>query len=241
MLSKKIVLKEKEIKNLIKNSQSKRVITDYLSTELAYTSNAIEGNTLTRKETALIISKDITSGSKPLKDYIEAKNHAMAFNLVLELSKKKSDIEQDDILRIHRQILKGIDDDFVGRYRNVSVRIAGSQTVFPNSAKVYALMSDLVENIRADNSAAICKAAKAHLNFVSIHHFIDGNGRTARLLLNLILLKNKLLPIIIRPQDRKHYIDVIEEAQITKNAQNYFKFIFSVHLRSMKFYLRMFK
>jgi Fic family protein len=239
-LLKEIELKEKEIKSIVGNAEKMKVLKDWLLTELAYTSNAIEGNTLTRKETNKAITQNIAYGSKPIKDYIEAKNHADAFKVVLQLSDNKRNITENDILAIHKQILKGIDEDFSGRYRNVRVRISGSQTILPNSAKVYDLMRDFMKWLKTSKLCPIQKALYAHLKFVSIHPFIDGNGRTARLLINLILLKNGLLPLIIRPRDRNQYVDVIEEAQLTGSSKNYDKFMLNVYIRSMNTYCDMF-
>jgi Fic family protein len=237
---KEITAKEKRIKLIAKNAQKFRLLKDWLLIELAYTSNAIEGNTLTRKETDMAITQNITTGSKPIKNYLEAKNHADAFELVWKLAKKNKSICENDILAIHKQILKGIDESFSGVYRNVRVRIVASTVILPNPLKVPDLMKDFFKWLKSNNLCPSHKAATAHLKFVSIHPFIDGNGRAARLLLNLVLLKNGLLPLIIRPRDRKQYINVIEEAQLTGNTQNYDKFMINAYIRSMNTYIDMF-
>ncbi|WP_373477530.1 Fic family protein [Candidatus Endomicrobiellum devescovinae] len=239
-LLKEITNKEKQIKLIVKNLEKMRVLRDWLLTELAYTSNAIEGNTLTRKETNRAITQNITTGSKPIKDYLEAKNHADAFEFVLKLSKSSKSISENDVLSLHKQILKGIDEDYSGRYRNVRVRISGSQVILPNALKVPDLMQDFFKWLKASKEPVSLTAIQSHLQFVSIHPFIDGNGRTARLLTNLILLKNGLLPLIIRPRDRKQYINSIEEAQLRGNAQNYEKFMLNAYVRSMDTYIEMF-
>ncbi len=113
-------------------------------TVLAYTSNHIEGKTLTRQETALVIQEGITKGKKPFKDYLDAKNHAVAFRYILDVLSKNKDISQDDILKIHSFVLKGINDSFAGRYRNVPVRIGGSRVILPNPIKVSGLMVDFI-------------------------------------------------------------------------------------------------
>ena len=120
-----IIVKNKQLAKILKNPQAKEVLNNWLLTELAYTSNHIEGNTLTREETALAITEGITIAQKPVKDYLEATNHAEAFKFILELSAKKGDITEDDILKIHRKVLAGINEEYAGRYRNVRVRIAG--------------------------------------------------------------------------------------------------------------------
>jgi Fic family protein len=239
-LLKDISIKEKQIKAIVKNAQKTKALRNWLLTELAYTSNAIEGNILTRKETDRAITQNITTGSKPIKDYLEAKNHADAFNFVLELAENKKNISENDILAVHKRILKGIDENFSGRYRNVRVRISASQVVFPNSVKVYDLMKGFMQWLKTSELSPAEKAAKAHLKFVSIHPFIDGNGRTARLLTNLILLKAGLLPLIIRPRDRKQYINVIEKAQMSGNTENYDRFMLNAYIRSMDVYIEMF-
>jgi Fic family protein len=116
--------------------ESFEAIIKWLRVELAYTSNYIEGNTLTREETALTVEEGLTSGSKPIKDYLEAKNHAEAFDYIVSLVRRGKINYGDVILKIHSLILNGIDDNNRGRYRNVRVRIAGADVVLPNPLKV---------------------------------------------------------------------------------------------------------
>jgi len=231
--------KAKKLKLILADQQAVKVLEDWLLTELAYTSNAIEGNTLTRKETALAITEQLTSTSKPIKDYVEAQNHAAAFKYVLQLSKNKHYVKEDDILYIHKTILKGLDDTNAGRYRNVQVRISGSNVVLPNSFKVYQLMKEFAYYLQTEK-ASIEKAIIAHLQLVSIHPFIDGNGRTARLLMNLLLLKDGKPPLVIRPRDRKRYLQVIEKAQLTEDRTDYMSFMYKALERSFDTYIEMF-
>ena len=231
--------KAKKLKLILADQQAVKVLEDWLLTELAYTSNAIEGNTLTRKETALAITEQITSTSKPIKDYVEAQNHAVAFKYVLQLSKNRHYVTEDDILYIHKTILKGLDDTNAGRYRNVQVRISGSNVVLPNSFKVYQLMKEFAYYLQTEK-ASIEKAIIAHLQLVSIHPFIDGNGRTARLLMNLLLLKDGKPPLVIRPRDRKRYLQVIEKAQLTEERTDYMSFMYKALERSFDTYIEMF-
>lgn len=222
-----------------KNPQAVASLYHWLETELAYTSNHIEGNTLTRQETALVISEGITKGEKPLKDYLEAKNHAEAFRYILnELSKNKR-ISQDDILKIHSIVLKGINDAFAGRYRNVPVHIKGSSVILPNPVKVSDLMMSFEEYLQTEKDV-ISRAIMGHFKFVSIHPFIDGNGRVGRLIMNLILLQNGLWPIIIRPRDRKKYISSIEKGQLTQDTTAYEAFMYKALERSFETYVDMF-
>ncbi len=236
-----IEIKRKTIYEILKNPQAKKVLDDWLLSELAYTSNHIEGNSLTRKETADVITQGITSGSKkPIKDYQEAINHAKAFNIILELAKNKKDISENDILGIHREILKNIYDDFAGCYRNVRVRISGSPVILPNPLKVPVLMKELIAFINTKKIAPVQKAMETHFRFVSIHPFVDGNGRTARLLLNLILLKNGHYPIIIRPRDRRIYLSNIEKGQLTADLSAYNEFMYQTLNNSYQTYIDMF-
>lgn len=236
---KDIELKKKKLLSILKNKQNIEVLKKWLLTELAYTSNAIEGNTLTRRETAMAIEQDITSSSKPLTDYIEAKNHSDAFNIVWDLSKKKTKITENDILKIHKNILKGIHDTEKGKYRNVRVRISGSSVVLPNPLKVSKLMKEFLGWLNTSKLTIPEKAIEAHLRLVSIHPFIDGNGRVGRLLMNLILLKNNYYPVIIRKRDRKRYIDSIEKAQLTNNKESYESFMMTALNRSLETYIDM--
>ena len=236
-----IETKIKTIKQILKNKQALKVFNDWLLTELAYTSNHIEGNSLTRKETTLAITQGITSGSqKPIKDYQEAINHAKAFKLVLQLAQNNKEITQNDILNIHKEILKSIDDDYAGCYKNVRVRISGSAVVMPNPLKVPDLMKEFIKFINSKTGNVIQQAITAHFKFVSIHPFIDGNGRTARLLLNLLLLKNGCYPIIIRPRDRKNYLKTIEKGQLKADLTSYNEFMFKTLNNSYQTYIDMF-
>jgi Fic family protein len=236
----KIVNKNKQLAKILKNPQAKEVLINWLVTELAYTSNHIEGNTLTRHETELAITEGIATSEKPIKDYIEATNHADAFKLILELSIKKEDITENDILKIHKEVLKGVDEEFAGRYRNVRVRISGSTVIMPNPLKVPDLMKEFIKHINSKAMSTPEMALEAHFKFVSIHPFIDGNGRVGRLLMNLILLKGGYWPIIIRPRDRKRYINSIEKGQLTEDLAQYNAFMFKAFERTIDTYIDMF-
>lgn len=208
--------------------------------ELTYNSNAIEGNTLTLKETKLVLEKGITVEGKPLKDHLEAKNHKEALELVKKISitKKIPEINEGDILNIHKIILKGIDDDKAGVYRKVMVRILGSRAVFPNPIKVPELMEDFINWLRVEkNLHPIQLAADAHLKLVSIHPFVDGNGRTGRLLMNLILMQNDFPAANILMTERKKYIDSVEKAQIENDIDDFYKIITDAVDRSLDIYL----
>ena len=213
---------------------------DWLRIELTYTSNAIEGNTLTRRETAVIIEKGLTIGGKSLREHLEATNHVRALDWVKKLSSKKPrDITERDILDLQETILKGIDDDNAGRYRNVRVRISGSAVVMPSPQKVPELIAGFIKWLSVEkNMHPVELAGQAHYRLVSIHPFVDGNGRTARLLMNLILMMSGYPPAIIRKRDRLAYIAALEKAQLGGSLEDYNKIIIKAVDRSLDIYLK---
>lgn len=230
----KISDSKKVIDKLLKNSNNREMLVKWLKSELAYTSNAIEGNTLTRKETELVIEENLTSSSKPFIYYQEAVNHAKAFNKVLEIIENNITIDENEILKLHKIILNGIDDNNAGFYRNCMVRISGSRVIMPNPMKVPNLMKDFNEWLLSQDCLKPETAIIAHLKLVSIHPFIDGNGRCARLLMNALLLQTGYVPIIIRPRDRKKYLNEIEKCQLTQNIDSYLKYMLTALYRSMQ-------
>lgn len=213
---------------------------DWFRVELTYTSNAIEGNTLTRRETAIVIEKGLTVGGKSLKEHLEAKNHADALNFIHTLIRKKiSQLTAKDILAIHEIILKGIDDHNAGFYRSIPVRISGSTVVLPNPRKVPVLMDDFFVWLTGEHdSHPVALAGEAHYRLVTIHPFVDGNGRTARLLMNLLLMMEDYPPVIIRKRDRLAYISALEKAQLGGSKTDYEKIIFQAANRSLDIYLK---
>ncbi len=219
----KIASKRNKFKKLFNDDKSKEQLYKWLKSELAYTSNNIEGNTLTRKETRLVIEEDITSSSKPFVHYQEAVNHAKAFDYIIDILKSKAIITENVVLDIHKKLLSGIDNYNAGFYRNCPVRISGSRVILPNPMKVPDLMKAFFQKL--DSNKGVEDIIKTHLDFVSIHPFSDGNGRCARLLMNLLLMQNGFCPIIIRPRDRKRYINSIEKTQLSGDIDDYMKFM----------------
>lgn len=217
---------------LIKN------LDEWFRVELTYTSNAIEGNTLTRQETALVVEKGLTVEGKTLNEQLEAVNHAAAISYIKTLALKKiTDISEKQIKEIHHIILRGIDDHNAGAYRNVSVRIAGSRVIMPNPLKVPHLMDEFVKWPHSCKEHPVKVAASAHFKLVSIHPFVDGNGRAARLLMNLILMQNGFPPAIIKKEDRLKYINSIEKGQLDNKLDDYYKIIYDALDYSLDIYL----
>ena len=215
--------KKRKFNKIFNDEKSKEELYKWLKSELAYTSNNIEGNTLTRKETRLVIEEDITSSSKPFVHYQEAVNHAKAFDYIINILKSKTTINENVVLNIHKKLLSGIDDYNAGFYRNCPVRISGSRVILPNPIKVPDLMKDFFA--KYEHIEGVVDIIKFHLDFVSIHPFSDGNGRCARLLMNLLLMQNGMCPIIIRPRDRKRYINSLEKTQLTNEIEDYMRFM----------------
>jgi Fic family protein len=217
-----------------------RNLEEWFRVELTFTSNAIEGNTLTRRETALVIEKGLTVSGKSLREHIEANNHAKALDFVERLiGGNPAAVSAKDILCIHDIILKGLDDENSGRYRTVPVRISGSPVILPNPRKV----PDLMDVFHAWLTSAhglhpVAFAGEAHYRLVTIHPFTDGNGRTARLLMNLILMMQGYPPAIIRKQDRLAYISALEKAQLGGSRQDFDDLIAKAVDRSLDIYLK---
>jgi Fic family protein len=180
------------------SSGALRQLQKHYDIELTYTSNAIEGNTLTLRETAEVIEHGITVGGKRLKEHLEAVDHYGAILWIREL---------------HRRIVARSEPDIAGIYSPHRRRIAGSPVVFPNPLKIPDLMADLGHWLEtADPTPAT--AFDAHFRLTAIHPFSDGNGRTARLLMNLLLLRGGYAPIAVRPEDRKVYLDALESGSL---------------------------
>lgn len=216
---------------------------DWFRVELTYTSNAIEGNTLTRKETALVVEKGLTVGGKTLTEHLEATNHAKALDWVSEqITRSLEQITEKDILKIHEMILKGVDDYNAGHYRSVQACISGSVVILPNAKKVPDLMKDFVKWIKDNKDIhPVELASEIHYRLVTIHPFVDGNGRTARLLMNMVLMMLGYPPAIIRKSDRLAYISALEKAQLGGSKGDYNKIIGKAVERSLDIYLKALK
>lgn len=163
---------------------------EYLAIEWTYHSNAIEGNTLTLRETQLILEQGITIGGKSLREHFEVVNHREAIAMVESLAKKGEPVTPAIIRQLHALVMARIDDENAGHYRQLPVRIAGSVHEPPPAWEVPARISDWTDWLAQEENRMepIELAAIAHHRLVAIHPFLDGNGRTARLVMNLVLL-----------------------------------------------------
>lgn len=212
----------------------------YFRVSLTYTSNALEGNTLTESETKVVLEDGITIGGKPLKDHLEAIGHAKAYDHLYMLL-GKSQITEQDILDLHHWVVYDIQEAYPGEYRPRPVIITGTEFIPPSPKEIPSLMVEFINNKLPQwqvNKHPIEVAALAHLELVSIHPFIDGNGRTARLLMNLLLLQSNYTQTIIPPVVRADYITTLDIAHIQKNEQPFLNFISHMVNESLKDVLR---
>lgn len=196
-------------------------IQEALSVEWTYNSNHIEGNTLTLQETQLVLQEGITIKGKSLREHFEAKNHEIALHHLYTLISPDYTLNARDILDLHRYVLRSIEDDFAGRLRTAGVRISGANFTPPNARKVSDLLDELIDFV-LENPLQLNDIELAtifHHKFVWIHPFFDGNGRTVRLVMNLLLLKVGFTPAIILGTDRKKYYTALNAA----NNGNYYK------------------
>lgn len=177
-----------------------------------YNSNAIEGNTLTLAETKAVLLHGITVSGHPLREHLEAVNHRDAWRMMRRLAAEAVAICEQDILDLHKIILTGIQSEDAGIYRRERVRVVGSSLIFPNSLKVPELMADFATGLQNQNVHPVIHAAHAHYQFVAIHPFIDGNGRTARLLMNFLLLQAGYPAALIPVNERAAYYSALEQA-----------------------------
>lgn len=187
-------------------------IRDYFRIHHVYHSNAIEGNSLTLSETKVVVQEGLTIAGKPLKDHTEAVNLNAALDWLEELiSGLKQPLDESIVKHLHLLVLRGVDNDNAGRYRTINVRIQGSDHVPPEAIFVPEQMEEFGKWLKdSEDTDPALRAAIAHTWLVSIHPFSDGNGRTARLLMNLILQRSNYPVALIRKEDRADYYEALE-------------------------------
>ncbi|MGA3039268.1 MAG: Fic family protein [Bryobacteraceae bacterium] len=194
----------------------------YYDIELTYTSNAIEGNKLSAVETTLVIEQGVTIGGKPLRDHLEALDHYDAVRYVRELARETAQLTEADVRNLHRLTMQRSRPDIAGRYADLAryVRTEAGRHAFPSPAEIPALMGDFAAWLGAA-SGTPGTAFVAHRRLVGIHPFNDGNGRTARLLMNLILIRAGYPPVAVRPEDRLDYIRSLQKAQAGQGTESF--------------------
>lgn len=190
-------------------------IKDYYRIGLTWSSNALEGNTLTESETKVLLEDGLTIGGKPLKYTFEALGHAKAYDYMFALLTSR-DITEKDILSMHSMFYRDIEPEYAGTYRDVEVIISGSRYPVCKPDEIQSRMDELFEWIKANRSAynPVVFAAQLHKRFVFIHPFKDGNGRISRLIMNAALIQDGYMVAVIPPVLRAEYIELLEKAHV---------------------------
>lgn len=232
-LLKKAIDKHRPFSKKLADSLHEKLIVEW-----TYNSNAIEGNTLTLSETKVVL-EGITIGGKSMVEHLEAINHREAILFLEELITNQEPLSEWNIKNVHSLILKAIDNANAGKYRSENVVISGAEHIPPKSFLVGDLMQRLITEYQNEWKTyhPVVKATLLHGEFVKIHPFIDGNGRTSRLLLNFELLKNGYPPIIIKKEERARYYDVLDLAHTTMNYAPFVELVSKLELESERLWL----
>lgn len=210
-----------------------------INLEWTYNSNGIEGNTLTLRETQIVL-EGITVGGKTLREHLEAINHEKAIEYIEDLVKEKDPVTEWNIKNIHQLVLKEIDDKNAGKYRSENVAIMGATHTPPDHLIVPELMEKLILNYQKWNKYhPIIKAAIIHGELVKIHPFIDGNGRTFRLVMNLSLMNSGYLPVIIKKENRLEYYNALDKAHTTGDYTDFVKLVTNLEIEMINKYLNL--
>lgn len=236
-----------EVDELNKELNSKRPISketlkslkESINLEWTYNSNGIEGNTLTLRETQVVL-EGITVGGKSLKEHLEVINHEQAILFLDDLIKDKEPITEWNIKNIHQLVLKEIDDDNAGKYRDENVKIKGATHIPPDYLIVPELMEKLIINYEDwKKYHPIIRAALLHGELVKIHPFVDGNGRTSRLVMNLSLMNSGYLPVIVKKEKRLEYYNALDKAHTTGDYTDFVKLVNELEIEMLNKYLEL--
>ncbi len=223
-------------------SQLKRMH-EYFDVDYTYESNRIEGNTLSLQETALVVNEGLTIGGKSMREHLEAINHQEAITFVRGLVTRKESFGKRVLLELHQLVLKGVDSRNAGTYRTVPVRISGSETELPQPYLLDQMMNDYFEfyAIQKNNLHPVILAAEMHERLVSIHPFVDGNGRTARLVMNLVLLIHGYTRANIKgnTESRMNYYRAIQSVQEDANPEPFYQLVVEEAIRSIQAHLKL--
>jgi Fic family protein len=230
----------KKVLSKLRKNDSYR-ITEALELQYTYNSNKIEGNTLTLKETDIVINEGITIAGKTMREHLEAINHSDAIQFIKHIVAQKNTINERIVLQIHNLVLRGIDADNAGTYRNVQVMIKGSKHMPPQPFLVPKQMEDYFLWYKANKHKLhpVILAAEMHERLVTIHPFIDGNGRTSRLVMNLILLQHGFVIANIKGDNKNRltYYTCLEAAQTTNHKNDFIQFVAQTALDCINEYI----
>lgn len=215
-----------------------RSLREKLLLEWTYNSNAIEGNTLTLNETKVVL-EGITVGGKTMREHLEVINHRDAIAYVEEMVRRKESLSEWQIKNLHRLILKGINDAYAGNYRDQQVFISGAKHTPPAPFLIKEQMEKLMNWYEQETKQLhpVTRGAMLHAIFVGIHPFIDGNGRTARLLLNLELMKDGFPPVVIKVENRLGYYEALDKAHTQKVYDDFIQLVAKEEEYSLDLYL----
>ena len=219
-----------------------RKIQDALDIEYTYESNRIEGNTLTLQETALVVNEGVTISGKSMREHLEAINHTEAINYIKDIAKRDIEINERTIKEIHSLILHGIDRENAGRYRTVPVMISGSTYMPPQPYLIEKQMEDFMirfKQMEEEKVHPVLVAAYLHDELVRIHPFIDGNGRTSRLLMNLYLLRNGYVIIILKGSNdaKVGYYNALEKSHTEHFTEDFQQLVVEAEIAALQRYL----
>ena len=217
-------------------------IQDALDIEYTYESNRIEGNTLTLQETALVVNEGVTISGKSMREHLEAINHAEAISYIKDIAKQDIEISERTIKEIHALILHGIDRENAGRYRTVPVMISGSTHMPPQPYLIEKQMEDFIlrfKQMEAEKVHPVLIAAYLHDELVRIHPFIDGNGRTSRLLMNLYLLRHGYVIITLKGSNdaKVSYYMALEKSHTEHLPEEFQKVVVEAEIAALRKYL----
>ncbi len=231
--------------NLLRETLDNYTIKEALTTEFLYESNRIEGNTLTLRETQLVINEGVTISGKSMREHLEAINHKEAILFVEDIVSKKLDFSAYLLKQIHSLVLYAIDRENAGNYRKVPVLISGSKHIPPQPYLIEILMEEYFRFYELNKTVLhpVVLSAAMHEKLVTIHPFIDGNGRTSRLVMNLILLQNGFPLAIIGGdyESRMAYYAALESVQTEKTKSDFIFFIAQKVKENLLRYLSIFK
>jgi Uncharacterized conserved protein len=221
------------------SKETLKSLKESINLEWTYNSNGIEGNTLTLRETQVVL-EGITVGGKSLKEHLEAINHEQAILFLDDLIKDKEPITEWNIKNIHQLVLKEIDDDNAGKYRDENVKIKGATHIPPDYLIVPELMEKLIINYEDwKKYHPIIRAALLHGELVKIHPFVDGNGRTSRLVMNLSLMNSGYLPVIVKKENRLEYYNALDKAHTTGDYTDFVKLVNELEIEMLNKYLEL--
>ena len=235
-----------EVDKLNEELNSKRPISketlkslkESVNLEWTYNSNGIEGNTLTLRETQVVL-EGITIGGKSLKEHLEVINHEQAILFLDDLIKDEESITEWSIKNIHQLVLKGIDGN-AGKYRDENVKIKGAIHIPPDYLIVPELMQKLIINYEDwKKYHPIIRAALLHGELVKIHPFVDGNGRTSRLVMNLSLMNSGYLPVVVKKETRLKYYNALDRAHTTGDYTDFVKLVNELEIEMLNKYLEL--